>query len=81
MSSATDYGYDRRYAEQSAAAVLRLKKGVDGVSLNEAWRAAQAYDQMCWKINKLHLTKEEYDEWTGFIAALRPVFPTTVDNQ
>lgn len=81
MSSTSDYGYDRRYADQCAASVLRLKKGVDSLSLNDAWRAAQAYDQMCWKINKLHLTKEEYDEWMGFIAALRPVFPAMVNNQ
>lgn len=81
MSSSADYGYDRHFAAQSAEAVLRLKKGVDGVNPRTAWSAAQAFDQMSWKIQHLRLTREEYAEWNGFIESLRPLFPKNIDNQ
>jgi len=75
MGSSSSYGYDKHYAQQRAIAADRLWTGVNSISDDHAYVAALALDQMKWKLNKLHLTREEYDEWRGFIDALSRVLP------
>lgn len=75
MGSSSSYGYDKYYEQQRADAVARLRKGVDSISDDQTWVAAQALDQMKWKLRKLHLTQDEYKEWSEFIDALSKILP------
>lgn len=77
MSSSTSYGYERYLEEQRADAYLSLRKGLKTISPARIHDARQAVNQMTWKLNKLHLTREEYLEWKGFIDSLTHLFPQT----
>lgn len=71
----SSYGFDDHYEKQRTIAVDRLRTGVDSISSDQTYVAAQALDQMKWKINYLHLTQAQYNEWRGFIDALSKLLP------
>lgn len=84
MGSSSSHGFSMYYDRQRADAVKRLQMGVDSISDEQTHAAAQALDQMKWKLNKLHLTRGEYLEWRGFIDTLSnvlPELPKVVDTQ